>query len=320
MSRLKPIGGLSLDLDNKWSYLKTHGDPGWESFPSYLKLLVPGVLEFLKQRDLLITFFVVGQDAALDENVDALKAIVRAGHEIGNHSYSHEPWFHLYSPSQIEEEIARAEDVIENISGRRPVGFRGPGFSLSAETLRVLRLRGYHYDASTLPSWIGPLARAYYMATGSLSGTEAQRRGMLFGSFADCKRPLNPYFWPADQQPVVELPVTTMPVFRTPFHASYVLYLATYSEAFALAYFRAGLWLCRQRGIQPSILLHPLDFLGGDEVSDLDFFPAMKLPGEVKRRIMAGIVDDYRSQFEVVPLGVHAKRVVNSPNVPIRTF
>ena len=32
----KPLASLSLDLDNQWSYMKTHGDPGWESLPSYL--------------------------------------------------------------------------------------------------------------------------------------------------------------------------------------------------------------------------------------------------------------------------------------------
>jgi hypothetical protein len=26
----KPLASLSLDLDNLWSYMKTHGDPGWE--------------------------------------------------------------------------------------------------------------------------------------------------------------------------------------------------------------------------------------------------------------------------------------------------
>ena len=31
---------ISLDLDNLWSYLKTQGAPGWESFPSYLDLVV----------------------------------------------------------------------------------------------------------------------------------------------------------------------------------------------------------------------------------------------------------------------------------------
>ena len=32
---------LSLDLDNQWSYMKTHGDAGWQSFPSYLDTAVP---------------------------------------------------------------------------------------------------------------------------------------------------------------------------------------------------------------------------------------------------------------------------------------
>ena len=39
-----PIASLSLDLDNKWSYLKTHGDPGWEGFPSYFDTVVPRFL------------------------------------------------------------------------------------------------------------------------------------------------------------------------------------------------------------------------------------------------------------------------------------
>ncbi len=35
----RPLLSLSLDLDNKWSYLKTHGDAGWDAFPSYLEPL-----------------------------------------------------------------------------------------------------------------------------------------------------------------------------------------------------------------------------------------------------------------------------------------
>src|SRR6476646_12136945 len=93
---MKPLASLSLDLDNKWSYLKTHGDRGWEEFPSYLDKLVPRVLDFLSERNLQITFFVIGQDAALEKNLDALRAISERGHEIGNHSFSHEPWMHLY--------------------------------------------------------------------------------------------------------------------------------------------------------------------------------------------------------------------------------
>ena len=48
MRTRKPIASLSLDLDNKWSYMKTHGDPGWESLPSYLPVVVPRFLRLLE--------------------------------------------------------------------------------------------------------------------------------------------------------------------------------------------------------------------------------------------------------------------------------
>ncbi len=105
----KAIASLSLDLDNKWSYMKTHGDAGWESFPSYLDTVVPRTLQFLKERNLKITFFIVGQDAALDRNHESLASISEAKHEIGNHSFNHEPWLHLYSKPELETEFERTE-------------------------------------------------------------------------------------------------------------------------------------------------------------------------------------------------------------------
>ena len=57
----KPLCSLSLDLDNQWSYMKTHGDSGWEEFPSYLDILIPYLLDILEKLKLKITFFIVGQ-------------------------------------------------------------------------------------------------------------------------------------------------------------------------------------------------------------------------------------------------------------------
>ena len=138
MNTHKPLASLSLDLDNQWSYMKTHGDPGWESFPSYFDILIPRVLHFLQEWNLTITFFIVGQDAVFDKNREALGAIAAAGHEIGNHSFHHQPWLHLYTEQQIEDELARTEEYLERVTGQRPLGFRGPGFSLSTATLQVL--------------------------------------------------------------------------------------------------------------------------------------------------------------------------------------
>src|ERR1700680_1732184 len=124
---MKPVASLSLDLDNQWSYMKTHGDQGWDDYPSYLDVVVPQFLIFLAARGLRITCFVVGQDAALERNRDALAALSAGGHEIGNHSFRHEPWLHLYSEEELETELEQAEEAIGTATGQRPIGFRGPG-------------------------------------------------------------------------------------------------------------------------------------------------------------------------------------------------
>jgi peptidoglycan-N-acetylglucosamine deacetylase len=311
----KPIASLSLDLDNQWSYMKTHGDAGWESYPSYLDLVVPRVLEMLQQYHLTITFFIVGQDAALDKNYAALRSIAQAGHEIGNHSFKHEPWLHLYSREEIERELAIAESAIENATGVRPIGFRGPGFSLSDDTLKVLAQRGYAYDGSTFPTFLGPLARAYYFMTSKLSKEELDDRKMLFGSFWEGLRPLRPYRWQVGNNGIIEIPVTTMPIFKVPFHVSYLLYLGSFSPLLAKLYFRIALWLCKLTRTQPSLLLHPLDFLGKGDIPALDFFPAMNIPAEKKLAMVSSFLKLYCRHFEVVPMGLHAQSIANRSNL-----
>jgi len=318
MTTSKPLASLSLDLDNKWSYLKTRGDRGWQSLPSYLDLVVPRVLELLKTLDLTITVFVVGQDAALAVHREPLAAIAAAGHEIGNHSFHHEPWLHRYGEAQVESELQRAEESIERATGRRPVGFRGPGFSLSAVTLEVLARRRYLYDASTLPTFLGPLARAYYFWASSLTREERRQREALYGSFSDGWRSIRPYWWRTPAGQILEIPVTTMPGVKIPFHASYVIYLAARAPRLAMAYFETALALCRWSKSPPSVLLHPLDFLGGDDTKDLAFFPGMSLPGARKLELLGEILQRLSARFAVVPLEEQARRVAKATTLSVR--
>ncbi len=304
---MKQIASLSLDLDNKWSYMKTHGDSGWESFPSYLDTVIPRTLKFLSERNLKITFFIVGQDAALDENRTSLASISEAGHEIGNHSYSHEPWLHLYSKTEVVDEFERSETAIEAATGKRTVGFRGPGYSLSDTVLEVLAERGYVYDCSTFPTYVAPLARAYYFfSSPEMSVEEREKRKELFGKFSDGFQTLKPYLRRIHGREIIEIPVTTFPVFKTPIHASYVMYLATFSKTVALAYWKTALAMCRATGVQPSLLLHPLDFLSGDDVPELKFFPGMGLSIEQKLDLMDSIIGTYSRNFDVVRMIDHA--------------
>jgi hypothetical protein len=313
----RPLASLSLDLDNQWSYMKTHGDSGWESFPSYLDVLVPRVLRFLKERELRITFFIVGQDAALDKNRDALAQIAAAGHEIGNHSFHHEPWLPLRSEALIEDELKNAEEHIERVTGQRPVGFRGPGFSLSGSILRTLARRGYVYDASTFPTFIGPLSRAYYFMTAKLNEEEREQRKALFGTVRDGLRPVKPFRWRLDGGAhLVEIPVTTMPLFKLPIHVSYLLYLSRLAKPLALPYFQLALKLCRLTGTGPSLLLHPLDFLGRDDTQALAFFPGMNLSSEEKLETVGQVLDALACDFTIVNVERHAEAASLSSSLP----
>jgi hypothetical protein len=338
----KPIASLSLDLDNEWSYLKTRGDASWEAFPSYLDLVVPRFLALLERLGQRITVFVVGQDAALERNASALKSIAAAGHEIGNHSFHHEPWLHTYSRERVDDEIARAQSAIEAVTGVRPRGFRGPGYSLSRDTLEALVAHGYRYDCSTFPTYLGPVARQYYFWTAKLSAEERKRRAALFGSLSDGLRPLRAYRWELDERTaapgeetaapgeetaaaiketaagrrsLLEIPVTTFPLLKVPIHFSYVLFLAQLAPPLALPYFRAALAACRLTGIGPSLLLHPLDFLDARDVPSLAFFPAMRMPHRSKLAALEAALLAYRAAFEVVPVGEHAAAVAAAEGV-----
>jgi hypothetical protein len=315
----KPVAALSLDLDNQWSYMKTHGDRGWEAFPSYLDVVVPRILDVLDRWGWTITVFVVGQDAALERNREALRALASAGHDFGNHSFRHEPWLHLYSESEIDHEIARAEEAIEAATGQRTQGFRGPGYSLSQSTLRILAQRGYLYDASTLPTFLGPLARAYYFLTSDLKREEKAERKKLFGTMRDGLRPVRPYRWQLENGQLLEIPVTTMPVLKLPFHFSYLLYISTFSATLAVLYFKTALFMCRMTGTEPSLLLHPLDFLGSADVPELAFFPGMNLESARKLDLLNRLLRDLHARYAVMSLGEQATRLQQNPSLAIRS-
>jgi hypothetical protein len=295
------IASLSCDLDDKWSYMKTHGDTGWETLPSYLDIVVPRILELFKERGLTATFFIVGQDAALQHNHAILRSISESGHEIGNHSFKHEPWLHLYSRQEIGAEIAMAEDAIEQATGQRPIGFRGPGYSLSEAVVGELMHRGYTYDASTFPTFLTPLVRMYYFATASFSLEEKRRRRALGGTLRDGLRPNRPYYWHVDGKQLCEIPVTTLPVLKMPMHMSYLFGLRRFSSRLALRYVDLGLRLCRLTHVEPSMVLHPTDFLGSEDRQGLSFIPGMGLPRALKLAFVGEVLDKFRRAFSVGP-------------------
>jgi peptidoglycan/xylan/chitin deacetylase (PgdA/CDA1 family) len=302
---MKPPASLSLDLDNVWSYLKIHGDAGWDRYPTYLDRAVPRFTSFMHDRRLRITVFVVGADAARAENRESLGMLGAAGHEIGNHSFHHEPWIAHASERDAYDELAHAHEAIAAATGREPRGFRGPGFANSPALLAALVRMGYHYDASRLPTFIGPLARWYYFRSAQLSKSQRDERRSLFGSWRDVLARNRAHVVQTQRGTINEIPVTTMPGARVPIHFSYLHYLERFSPDLAERYFSAALDLCRVTGNAPSLLLHPLDFLGGDDVPELKFFPGMEARGEDKLASTARYIRLLTDRFDVRPMEMH---------------
>lgn len=303
---MKPIASLSLDLDNKWSYLKTRGDSKWQTYPSYLDKVVPRCLAFLARHQIRITFFIVGRDAASDVNAAAMSAIGESDHEVGNHSFEHEPWLHLYPGSDLRIEVNKATEAIISATGKTPRGFRGPGFSGSEQLIEILIENGFSYECSALPTFIGPLARAFYFWNGpSLSNEDREKRRALFGKFSDGFQSLRPTLAQTQAGQLVRIPVTTFPIIKTPIHFSYLIYLASFSRPLARLYWRAALNSCRLFQIEPSLLLHSLDFFGADDDCDLEFFPGMKLTFGEKIDLLDEFVSELKSRFRIVTLGEH---------------
>jgi hypothetical protein len=304
----KPIASISLDLDNQWSYMKIHGDEGWDEYPSYFDIFIPHVLNVLDELDLKITFFIVGKDTESEENRKYLRMITERGHEVGNHSYHHESWLQTYSYKKIEHEIINAEKAIEEVCGQKPIGFRGPGFSWSKDLLKVLESRGYKYDASTLPTFLGPLARAYYFAKSDLSKEEKRARKELFGKFSEGFRKLKPYKWDlGGGKTILEIPVTTMPIFKLPFHLSYLIFLGNISMGLMKFYLNIAIILCKITKTPISFLLHPLDLIGGDQVTQLAFFPGMNVDSKSKVEIFNKVTETLKRHYEVVQMSEHQR-------------
>ncbi|BBI35069.1 polysaccharide deacetylase family protein [Cohnella abietis] len=100
----------------------------------------PQVLNVLKRKKIHATFFVVGTRSS--KHPDLLRRIHREGHNIGNHSYSH-PDFSKLPLVKMQEQIGRAEAVIEGIVGFNPKLVRPPYGEILPRQLEWAKKKNY---------------------------------------------------------------------------------------------------------------------------------------------------------------------------------
>ncbi len=82
------------------------------------------IIEILKNFDAKATFFIIGKKAK--ENHQIIKDIIKQGHSLGNHTYSHSPIFDFYRTSKVISELEKTNNILKEITGKQIKYFRPP--------------------------------------------------------------------------------------------------------------------------------------------------------------------------------------------------
>jgi peptidoglycan/xylan/chitin deacetylase (PgdA/CDA1 family) len=96
----------------------------------------PKVLKILKEYQVKATFFLLGRN--IIRFPDVAQQILSEGHQIGNHSYSHENLF-FKRRKAIENDILHAEECIQQVLNIRATLFRPPYGYVNRSLVKVVR-------------------------------------------------------------------------------------------------------------------------------------------------------------------------------------
>src|SRR5512141_1415419 len=123
------------------------GRPGTLSQGAYgAKVAVPLLLDLMHRLDLPASFFVPGRVA--ERYPSRIEDILKAGHEIGHHGYTHTSPAKL-SREQEEAELVRGRDVLTAL-GADVIGYRSPSWDFSPSTLDLLVEHGFRYSSNMM--------------------------------------------------------------------------------------------------------------------------------------------------------------------------
>lgn len=127
------------------------------------------MVETLEEYDAKGSFFLIGNKISANESTVALA--YEKGHEIGNHSFSHERM-----PDKTEEEIlleiSKVQEAVEAITGEAPAWYRAPFLAASELTFDLIDMPYAHCGASAGDGSNDNLAedRIYRVVSGAYDG------------------------------------------------------------------------------------------------------------------------------------------------------
>ena len=245
---------MSVDLDEIGHYHAIHGLAAADGHLVY-DLALERIGAFGRERGVPITLFAIGVDLERAAGAASIRRLVDSGAVVENHSLSHQYDLTRLSHEEMLAEVRGGADLIEQVTGRRPGGFRAPGYTVNDALFDVLEEAGVEYDSSVFP------CPAYWGAKAVVLGT-MRARGRSSASILDTPRvmtaPRRPYrpghpWFTRGRRAVVELPIQVTPWARLPFIGTSIMLLPP----------TAARWLAKTLAGEDfvNIELHGIDFL-----------------------------------------------------------
>lgn len=144
------LAAININFDSlaeSYDYPENFDDPSFGT-------VADRFMEVADEMKFRYSIFVVGRDLESTRNRSAVARWHEAGHEIGNHSWSHRVDLGALPLEAQRNEVVRAHDEITGVTGKPPRGFIAPGWSSSGRLTNTLSELGYEYDTSPFPSWL----------------------------------------------------------------------------------------------------------------------------------------------------------------------
>lgn len=148
------INALSFDVEEYFhaeAFAAVVRAEEWPALESRVAATTARLLEVLEEARTAATFFILGWVA--ERHPRLVRAIQARGHELACHGYGHQMITRL-TRVQFAEDVRRAKETIEDLTGGPVIGYRAPTFSVVQETLwslEVLAEAGFRYDSSIFP-------------------------------------------------------------------------------------------------------------------------------------------------------------------------
>jgi polysaccharide deacetylase family protein (PEP-CTERM system associated) len=138
---------MSVDLEDFFCDLPFES---WSKYESRVLKNTNKILDLFEKYQIKATFFTLGYIA--EKFPDLIKKIDDRGHEIASHSYSHLD-IRKTTEKDFENDIVKSIKILEEIIGKKVLGFRAPYFSIDKKSFWAMKIlsKYFKYDSSIFP-------------------------------------------------------------------------------------------------------------------------------------------------------------------------